>query len=227
MTGRIYTGLNDPRADRNARLQTAGLDLGAGFERDDKGRLQLRVSDPLIQSADGRYTVSTAPTQTAAQAVGSVVTVGPDFPADPDVGHVHVSTSLGYDVFVWNGTQSKWLTVRTDPVAFTNQTTVAVGGFLRLYQSPFTTSALGYRLKWNATLVEATAWKDNVLTAPSIDVYSGASLKYQHTIAAGDNESKATDLAVDFDESANINVKISANALTSGGGIALTFRRRP
>lgn len=158
---------------------------------------------------------------------GRLVQNGTAFPTDfmaQRLGTLFCRTDLGYDVFQWDG--SRWLGLRTWVVAFTNQATVSSGGWLRAFQGPFTTALLGPKLPWDATLVEASGWKDNVLTASSFDLYDGSTLKYQLGINAADNETYATGLAVDLSAGAILNTKISVGALTSGGGIVFTFRRR-
>lgn len=229
MTSRTYTtgsGLDDPRVDRNARKQTAGLDLGDGFYRDDQGRLQLRTREPLKQDKDGAYTVAGGDGAAEASTTQSFVTVGPDFPPDPDPGAMHVHSGLEYEPFVWDQTRGKWLSIAKAQVAFTSQATVAVAAQFRLFQGPVCSTTQGFPLPFAATLVEIRATKNNTGAAPTVDVQSGATVKKSHTFTSTAEVSYETGINVDFDAGAIVNCTPSAVGVVNGGTVTCIFRRR-
>lgn len=218
--------LNDPRPDRNARRETANLDIGSGFERIN-GVLELRTKPPLIKDGEGFYTVEEPDAASGTELRREFLTVGSDFPPDPDPGQMHVHTGLEYETFVFDGARQKWLSIRPFAPSFTNQTTVVVGAQLRLFQGPLTSATFGFRLPYNCTLTDVEAAKGNTATATRFDIRAAGVVIKSHSMAAGDATSTETGINADFAAGDVVNVIIAVGDLTSGGTITCSFRRRP
>jgi hypothetical protein len=154
----------------------------------------------------------------------SVSAAGATFPTDPDDGATFYRTDLS-DLFAYDATRAKWLSVRTHSASFTNGTTLASGNQLRLFQGPTGTTSLGDRLRWDATLVEVSASRATSGVATLYGIQAGAAAKHTHTLGAGVVTSDESGINVDFAADDVVNVLLAAD-MTGGGTCTCTFRRR-
>jgi hypothetical protein len=84
---------------------------------------------------------------------------------------------------------------------------------------------VGFRMPWDATLVEANSTRVTSGSATQLDVRAAGVVKHSHSVGAG--VVTADEEAIDVDFSADDIVNVVANTdLTGGGHIAVWFRRR-
>lgn len=157
----------------------------------------------------------------AAVAANSADFAGTAFPASPYGGQAFYRTELG-DLFAYTG--AKWLSVRTTEATYTNGTTLSSGAVMRLFQGPNGTTALGYRLMWDATLVEVIASRATSGASTAYGIRAGSTAKITHTLGAGVvTSNEATD--VDFSANDVVNILMGSD-MTGGGTCTAIFRRR-
>lgn len=149
---------------------------------------------------------------------------GATFPDDPYDGQTFYRTDLS-DLFAWDDTRGKWLSVRTTMAVFSAQTLVAAGAALRLFQAPTSSATVGFRMSWDATLVEANSTRVTSGSATQLDVRAAAVVKHSHSVGAGVVTADEQGINVDFAADDIVNV-VANTDLTGGGHIALWFRRR-
>lgn len=151
---------------------------------------------------------------------------GSAFPGSPQSGQVFTRTDLDYESFLWDAGRSKWLSLRAWPIAMTNQASVLAGGFLRLFQGPFTSANFGFRLPWDATLVEISSSKNDNTLGCNLEVTAGGSTSHTHTMGSG-YSTQETGINVNFSSGAIIGLRVATgHTFTTGGAVSLVFRRR-
>jgi hypothetical protein len=202
---RVYMP-GDPRAERGSRL----------------GAVRTRRAEEAAVAAQAAAEEATEATST-----GLVFEdfYGTSFPAAPTNGRLFVRTDLDHDLFVWDSTREKWLSARTIVPTFTNGTTLAATNVMRLFQGPAGTSTLGFRMPWDATIIEVVGTRATSGSATQLDVRTGTTVVHSHTIGSG--VVTATETAVDVDVAADDIVNVLVNSdLTGGGTISVVMRRR-
>lgn len=151
---------------------------------------------------------------------------GSAFPSSPQAGQVFTRTDLNYEPFVWDAGRSKWLSLRTVMAAFTNQASVLAGGYLRLFQGPFSSANYGFRLPWDATLVEISSSKNDNTLACNLEVTAGGSTSHTHSMGSG-YSTQETGINVNFSSGAVVGLRVATgHTFTTGGSVHLLFRRR-
>lgn len=149
---------------------------------------------------------------------------GTSFPGSPVNGELFLRTDLDYVLFYWDAGRSKWLSVSTFEITFTNQSTVAATANLRLFQGPVGTTTVAYQTKWTCVLTEIVSCRVTTGTGTQLDLQDGATVKKSHTIGSGAVTNTETGLNVDIASGALLNC-VAASALTGGGHIIYTMRR--
>jgi hypothetical protein len=202
---RIY-GPNDPRAERGSRL----------------GAVRARRTEEAAEAAQ-------AAAETAVEEVEAGLTfadfAGTAFPEAPTDGRLFTRTDLDTDMFVWDETRQKWLGTSRIMAVFSAQTNVLTGAFFRLFQAPTTSSTVGFRMPYDATIVEVNSSRVTSGAAAQFDVRVAAGVVLSHTVGAG--VVTADEEALDVDVAADDVINCVAGTDVSGGGhIAVIFRRR-
>jgi hypothetical protein len=201
---RVYGG-DDPRLGKLSRI----------------GAVRQRRTEEAAQAAQ-------AAAQEAvdiAEAVVVPLSIGSSFPPAPEDGHLHVRSDLDYDLFVWDATRRKWLGTAKIMAVFSAQTNVLTGAFFRLFQAPTTSSTMGFRMPYDATIVEVNSSRVTSGADARFDVRVAAGVVLSHTVGSG--VVTADDDGLDVDVSADDVINCVAGTDVLGGGhIAVIFRRR-
>jgi hypothetical protein len=202
---RIY-GPNDPRAERGSRL----------------GAVRARRTEEAAEAAQ-------AAAETAVEEVEAGLTfvdfAGTAFPEAPTDGRAFTRTDLDGDMFSWDETRQKWLTVDTTEVTFTNGTTLLAGNSLRLFQGPAGSGTLGDKLLWDATLIAVRATRATSGADTRFDVRAATTIRHSHTLGAAAVTSNEPALDVDFSENEVVNVILFSD-MAGGGTCTVIFKRR-